>query len=713
MSADNFTFAESTSEVKHDPVYTSKQWSYQVDQNNSSYSSKQVIFDLSGFYNSQRFINPQEMFVVFPVVSTMSAYSGGNENGGLGAGPHINFAADTGISSDICDNGGQITDQFAMGYKSGYWNLINSIQIQVDGKDVIQLTPNINYHASFVANTSWSDSDIKKHGSILGYLPDKSDSWKLINANCSTAMAGSAGAAVSKWGWGVTNNSLVPQPIFSNPYVASYPSEYGGVGRSNTFAAVSEFTEATCNSSFLERMKTTNFYNKSLFGLSGALALENIVGTSNANHQNADPAASSPLCIENVMISETLANLAAGVKTGIDSASGTAFRQLFTTCIVRFKDICNLFSNLPLTRGLYMRVIVNLNTGYVVIPTQGSLAAVGANAFAPAGTVPGYIPYGLSVNQTAVVKSAVSSVQYSNTFPGTCPLMLAPMETSACSYKTGAGGAGTYPDDANIQIWPGVAADVGTQARGDLIVSVAIATADPVHNTQPFAVTGTAPHPLKQCRIYAPIIDLEPSLVTSYLTQSKIQGIRYRDVLQFVYPGVAGGAQASNFTWQIANGIVNAKRLIIIPFYHGIASGSDGLVMFEPTSPFDSAPSTVAPQSGLTDFNVLISNMNVFQRNISYSFENFMEEMSLTNAINGGLDTGLTSGQISYKDWVNNYRYYVVDLSRRLAGDNTPKSLTIVGKNSSALTVDYYAFVEYERHLELDVESGHITVSSN
>lgn len=42
--------------------------------------------------------------------------------------------------------------------------------------------------------------------------------------------------------------------------------------------------------------------------------------------------------------------------------------------------------------------------------------------------------------------------------------------------------------------------------------------------------------------------------------------------------------------------------------------------------------------------------------------------MGLCNSINGGLDTGLTSGLIDYQKWINCYRYYVVDLSRRLAG---------------------------------------------
>jgi hypothetical protein len=87
--------------------------------------------------------------------------------------------------------------------------------------------------------------------------------------------------------------------------------------------------------------------------------------------------------------------------------------------------------------------------------------------------------------------------------------------------------------------------------------------------------------------------------------------------------------------------------------------------------------------------------------------------MGVCNAINGGLDTGLTSGLIDYQRWMNLYRYYVVDLSRRLAGDNTPKSITVMGRNGSNFAVSYFVFIEYERHLEIDVESGHISISSN
>ena len=258
-----------------------------------------------------------------------------------------------------------------------------------------------------------------------------------------------------------------------------------------------------------------------------------------------------------------------------------------------------------------------------------------------------------------------------------------------------------------------MAADCGTVSRTSFILSVSIAKVDPIHVASGLIVS-PPDHTVLQSRIWAPIIDMEPALVNSYLLNFKEQAVYYRDVLSFYYPKLEPTA---DLAFQLANGIVNAKRLIILPFYHKenttINQSIHPFVPFEPTSPWSSAPGTVAPEFVLGNFNVLISNMNVFQRNQDYGFEHFISEIQGCNALNGGMDTGLTSGMIDLAQWNGGYRYYVVDLSRRLAGDNTPKSITVIGKNRSTLPVDLYFYVEYERHLSLDVESGHISVSSN
>ena len=51
---------------------------------------------------------------------------------------------------------------------------------------------------------------------------------------------------------------------------------------------------------------------------------------------------------------------------------------------------------------------------------------------------------------------------------------------------------------------------------------------------------------------------------------------------------------------------------------------------------------------------------------------------------------------------------YTIDLSRMLAAEKmVPKSISLFGVNSSAMTVDYMCFVEFEQTgLRLDVLSG-------
>lgn len=722
--ADDYTLLESMTEQKMDPVFTSKQWAYQADQNQGSYASKQITFDLSGFFNSARFLNPQEMFLALPVLVGLSALPAATNAGtadGLGSTPTPpSFVPGT--------NFGQVTDQFAFGLKSGYWNLIDSLQVQVDGKDVIQTIPHVNYHASFVANTSFSHSDVDKYGPIIGFRPDESSSWKYQPI---------AGTDASRFGWGITNNSLVEESAVTDSPLAPMLGFYPPGLQASTGSA------STANKGFLERMRSTNQVNLSDYVVTNAGAPVADSTSSSLYSKNVAPvAAFGQDCLEPHLRIPTIhqslpfvggANQAvwpwAGAQVGgadpqyptaaglsEDTNSSTSFRQLRLVAIIRMKDICNLFAKLPLTRGLYVRMIVNVNTGYVVLPTSGGASAPPAAA-ADVGLLAAADSH---VGHYAAVSGAMN---YENSFSNTCPIMIAPLIDSMFNAHTAAAAgnacAATAPAAADFMIYknlmtqPGVAVDCGSARRRGLVLSCSLAQPDAIHQTRGLNPGLMLEHPLKQCRMYCPVIDLDPLQTSRYLTDHKVQSVFYKDILAYT-PGSVPAGQP--FQYQLGNGIVNAQKLIIIPFYENtalIAGSQAPQIPFEPLSPFDSAPATCAPRSCLKNFNVLVSNINVFQRNIDYSFENFMEEVALTNALNGGLDTGMTSGLIDYAKWKDNYRYYVVDLSRRIQGDNTPKSLSIMGTNGSNLPLTMWCFVEYRRHLEINVETGHVAVSSN
>lgn len=732
QTSDLYTWSDSNTHIAPHPVFTSKQWAYQTDQNPGSYSSRQLVFDLAGFYNSSRWLNVAEMYMVLPVNIVLSASAGGTVadaaiGSGLGCPPSQQTAADTATTVvNRSDNGGAITDQFAFGWKSGYWHLINSIQISVDGKDLIQMTPNINYYASFVANTTWSDGDVAKWGAILGFYPDSCDSWILNRTQ-----------AVNDMGIGVCNNDpwICQQPYCDAPFLANnitasnadadlafcntknpnYPSQYG--------------SQSLGNRGFLQRMKWTNYYNPILHEPDQLQ-----INYGRNGHRNPQFAPASNEDLQNRLMSEilTFRNAASTIlKTSttdanalsVDSRGDSSFRQLHTYCVIRFRDICDLFSKLPISRGLYIRATINLNTGTQVIRTSALLDTL---VSAQASSTATYVSA-----SGAYTTTLPSLQQFTANFQGfTCPIMIASLKSSALSGTTIAMAAGVtnpkYPIDANIPIYPGVACDAGTITRKVLNLSVALVKADTSVHTQ---LLSDAKAQLKdtgmgQCRIYAPVIDLAPALESDYNSKIEHQ-IYYKDVIAFVFKAEPN----AQFTHQLANGLVNAKRLIMIPFYHddttGAAppadtgttqlrlQGTAPICPYGPTSPYDSAPGTTAPMATLVDFQVLVSNMNCFQRGLTYGFDTFLQEVQGVNSINGGLFMGLQSGQVDYYKWTNNYRYYVVDISRRLAGDNTPKSITIQGRSTAALNIDFHVYVEYERHLTLDVMTGHVIASSN
>ncbi len=639
--------------------------------------------------------------------------------------------------------------------------------------DIIQLTPYQNYISNFEALTSWSESDLKKWGAIEGFLPDSSNSWLLNNTQslspygygvCNNALppAGQLplyprtdqGAIISGQGnnGGATIGNGVTGQGQANAIV-----NIAGLARGYMYGVSSQYSSSSVNDAFFQRMKWTNCYYPNAFVIDGTNAAgqtalinkaaclfnrsafaKNPMGLVGSSY-NAMSTSPLGLCIDNYMVSQQIqlivpitavgtagitaltlmsqANILSGSITVTptkdlvcsDSSAYYSFRQLITTCVIKFKSMCNLFEKLPLTRGLYMRIQINVNTGNLQVGTAGALDDVSLS------TAASYPQYGGISN---------------NSFQYTCPLMLAPIVASglavcsavatavSSSVSTRTYIAGCYPGAATIPLYPGVARDAGSLNQAGLIISVAIAKADPIHgNGNSLADTSKLQsHPLTTVRVYAPIVDMAPDLVSSYITSYKQQAVYYRDNLWFSQP-----YSSAQFNSQVGNGFVNLQRLVIMPYYQDDASVStSGATInmvnmpFEPISPFSSAPCTVAPLNCINNFNVLVSNMNIYQRNISYSFENFVEEIGLANAINGGLDTGLTSGRIGYDDWCNSYRFLVVDLSRRLAGDNTPKSLTVIGTlGGTASKVTLMYFLQYRRHLSIDIESGHIQVSSN
>ena len=99
----------------------------------------------------------------------------------------------------------------------------------------------------------------------------------------------------------------------------------------------------------------------------------------------------------------------------------------------------------------------------------------------------------------------------------------------------------------------------------------------------------------------------------------------------------------------------------------------------------------------------------MFNQQQQYDFENFVEQLSAANQLNGGLTTGMASGLVSKADFQSLYRYYYGNCSRSIGSEQgVAKSVQILGTIASAATqtVDLMVFCTYERTITVDIRTG-------
>lgn len=204
---------------------------------------------------------------------------------------------------------------------------------------------------------------------------------------------------------------------------------------------------------------------------------------------------------------------------------------------------------------------------------------------------------------------------------------------------------------------------------------------------------------LTSARLYAPVYRFNPMAEQRYLSLSPTKKIEYNDVFQYQFNDIGAG---SPFNFLVSNGIANIQSVLVVPFLSASANiGLRGVL-----SPYSSSGATPDPIP-LSNFNILISGVNLFLNNEDYDFEAFTHQLQVSNQLNGNLTTGLTSGLIGRKEFSHLYRYYYGNCSRSLPSEEgVSKSVQIVGKNLSAKNIDLMVFVEFKRSMTIDISTG-------
>jgi hypothetical protein len=316
---------------------------------------------------------------------------------------------------------------------------------------------------------------------------------------------------------------------------------------------------------------------------------------------------------------------------------------------LRLKDIHELFDKLPLMRGAYFRMTLNLNTNCKSTH---------------------------NANGTGFLDMTVQSPN------GTLPFMISP-------------------------ILKGFEAGQATLFEASLGIGKSL--------------SGTFSHPtMNQCRIYASTYTLSPAYEDKYLSMVPTKKVLYNDILSFQQMNVAPQASVN---WLITNGVSRARYLLLCPFISGTTNGSNpilnqsqfiaGVKAGSPmNSPFSSCPGTSAPYANISNFNVLISGSALYQSNIQYKFEQFLNENRSSLGLNGGMTTGMSSGIIGQSDFEAGYGFVYVDLSRKQSqtSDDISRSIQAVFQNNSGVSIDYYAIIGYEREITVSTSTGALVV---
>lgn len=164
-----------------------------------------------------------------------------------------------------------------------------------------------------------------------------------------------------------------------------------------------------------------------------------------------------------------------------------------------------------------------------------------------------------------------------------------------------------------------------------------------------------------------------------------------------------------SYNGTITPGISNPKRIILYPYFTGPGdSGNDGFVSNPLISPFDGVPSTTSPFAALKELQVYVGNRPIYQSPISYDYDNWLQENSL-QGVDGGLNKEVSSGLLSQRQWNQLYRYYTVDIGRRMdSEDGASKSIQVSLTNATTCPMTVVAIVLYEREVVFDTVSGMI-----
>lgn len=478
------------------------------------------------------------------------------------------------------------TCDYACGLKNWYGTVIHSVQADWNGVTVIQQTNFQSLWNTFKLMTTLSYNDILAHGSEIGFYPDDA-----------LAVIFNAAASVNGIGSCFTQNHMTV------PVVTAVHSTYN-----------------TGNIGFFKRQQYINYDPDGLTAPASAAFSTLLTG------------ASATSAWKSYIFNKVAG--AAGARGAI---------QWGINAIVKLRHLHNLWEKMPLLKGVYLKITLQLNNSVVNFSSAGA-------------------------------GGALTLVSVSSAVGGVVPCQIA-------SAAAGQGGVAAF----------------GFNGAYTLSLSVGAT----VLNSNQSSVVGVTSSPLgRNITLNVPSFVMAPAFEAAYLS-AQVKTIEFEDIYQYQVLSINAG---QNFNSLITNGIANISKVLVLPFFTTAANGNVN-PLYSPYD--SCGGGTTSPLCLLSNFQVVVSGQNALYNTQKYSYQQFVEQLSGCGSINGDSTDGLCSGLISLLDFETAYNYYYVDVSRMLDVERSvPKSVSIQGLNLSAKAIDLIVFISYKQMLRVDVLTG-------
>ena len=642
-------------------VFIRKDWINILDNQNQNYQNNQSIIDTSQLSNSNKYMSYREAYLMVPMILTFS-----NQNSNIAS----SFGTDGSVNG-ACNK--------VVGLKNWFGQIIHSFTLDYNGTTIIQQTPFINMWNTFTLMTTLSWDDIINQGPTIGFYPDDPTSF-IFNST----VGGTANMIPS--GQGTCNNLFSTGLEIENQTILS-----GGILLPLPINSCTAMYDKQ-NEGFLYRLNNI-VYNPDV---QVSEDTTNIIKYSNLQ------SSSSTTALWRSYISKKL--------TG--SAGVIGYMQITINAIIYLKHIHSFFNSVPLLKGAFMKMTMNLNNSSAVVAVAATTSSASSRtSLLTAGTItPGTIgKVGNMLLTSAIVPVGgtlpfmVSSLNSINKHPfqGT-NLMLG---TNALDgYQTVA----PFTSYSADTIYGNLLADnyIIDLSVGNTPLSSTLRASNPSASNNKASGSGSI-------YLYIPAYSFNPVFEQAYIS-NPVKTIKYTDLYQYQVINV--GKSPGAFNNLITNGISNIKSVLIIPFYNSSTEGPvaslswAGLPTGIPSyqSPFDSAGTgTTAPYAHFSNFNIQVSGQNAIYNMQRYNFEEWSNQLYGQNSVNGGMTDGLNSGLINYLGFQTSQCFYYVNVERMLPVEQSvPKSIQILGNNLCEKNLDLFVFVEFGTEISIDILTG-------